>query len=403
MKSNIVYTVIYNRKNKLNANGKALVQVRAHQDSQTRYFSTGIYLTPKQWNAKSRKVRNTHPNSFVYNQKIRDMLEAMEAYEIQMINRYGEFPLSRLHEYNTNTNSQAPKSFTEFFALELANHPMKHGSHKMYVQTLNKLRAFRRTVYFEDLSYSFVLDFNQFLLRKKLSLNTIKKHHTRLKTLILRAVRKDFMDANRNPYIKFRPKSETPKRVYLATDELKSLESLQIPKDKTHLRFVLDIFLFQCYTGLRHSDVSRICRKHLQINSKGTYLELQSKKGSKQIKLPLHILFAMESGTSRPVSLIQKYNSRLPEDESFDEVELFKLSLQYYNRALKEIATIAGIRKKLASHVARRTFATEMAKKVKPSILQRLLQHSKLDMTNIYIQLSSDAVERELEKVSWKE
>jgi len=403
MKSSIIYTVIYNRKNKLNANGKALVQIRAQQDGKTRYFGTDIYLTPKQWNAKSRKVRNTHPNSFIYNQKIRDIVEAMEAYEIKMINRHGELPLSRLHEYSTSGNDQAPNSFTEFFALELVNNPMKPGSHKMYVQTLNKLRAFRRTVYFEDLSYSFVHEFNQFLLKKKLSLNTIKKHHARLKTFILLAIRKDYLEANRNPYTKFRPKSETPQRVYLTDDELKSLESLQIPRDKTHLRFVLDIFLFQCYTGMRHSDVSRICRKHLHTNSRGTtYLEIQSKKSGKQINLPLHILFPTEMGDSRPVNIIHKYMDRLPADESFDEVELLKLSLQYYNRALKNIASLAGINKKLASHVARRTFATEMAKKVKPSILQRLLQHSKLDMTNIYIQLSSDAVERELEKVSWK-
>jgi site-specific recombinase XerD len=35
-------------------------------------------------------------------------------------------------------------------------------------------------------------------------------------------------------------------------------------------------------------------------------------------------------------------------------------------------------------------------------VLQRLLNHSTLDMTKIYIRLANSQVERELEKIEWQ-
>ncbi len=402
MLKKIQYSLVFNRKGKLNANGEGLVQIRAYQNGKSRYFKTGIYLNPKHWDERNKKVRYNHPNQLVYNKRIRDMQEEMETFEIAMINRYGWFPVDRLHEYQHSNQHTAPKSFTEFFTQELADHPMKPHSHKMYVQTLNKLNDFRRTVYFEDICYSFISDFDRYLFKQGLSINTVKKHHHRLKTFIRQAIKKGYLPADMNPYLSFKPKSAVPDRVYLTWEELTRIEEVQIPKDKNHLEYSRDIFLMACYTGLRYSDVTRISRAHLVETTKGFRLEMKIKKTEKPAVLPLHTLFPNAPGKpTRPEKIALKYLNQMPDSAPFDSVPLFDLSLQYLNRALKEIARLARIRKKVTTHVARRTFATILATKVESPVLQKLLQHSSPDMTMIYIQLSNDTIERELEQVKW--
>ena len=147
-RSKIKYTLIFNRKDRLNKHGQALIQIKAYQDGNNRYFSTGIYIQPQYWDQRHRKVKHFHPNQYVYNQSIQAQLAEMEAFEIRMINRYGSFPLERLHEYKQETISDVPASFTVFFEQELRNYRLKPDSYKMYKLTLNKLKGFRKTINF---------------------------------------------------------------------------------------------------------------------------------------------------------------------------------------------------------------------------------------------------------------
>ena len=58
----VIYNLVFNRKKRLNAEGKALIQVEAYLNRQKKYFSTKIYVKPTQWDSKRRAVRN-HPRS----------------------------------------------------------------------------------------------------------------------------------------------------------------------------------------------------------------------------------------------------------------------------------------------------------------------------------------------------
>lgn len=57
----VIYNLVFNRKKRLNAEGKALIQVEAYLNRQKKYFSTKIYVKPTQWDSKRKAVRN-HPN-----------------------------------------------------------------------------------------------------------------------------------------------------------------------------------------------------------------------------------------------------------------------------------------------------------------------------------------------------
>lgn len=401
----IRFALVFNRKKNLNRYGESLIQIRAYQGGRYRLFSTGVYIDPKQWNKRTQRIKISHPNHFVHNQRIMEQLQLMEAFEIKMINRYGSLSLDRLHEY-AEVRQERPKSFTEFYKRELEEADYKASSHKMYKLTLTKLTTFRKTVYFEDLTYKTILDFDRWLKRQELSGNSIYKHHVRLRTFIKAAIRQDLIKVTADPYVKFRPsRGGEPNRPYLNADELASLESLQL--EDPPLQRIRDLFLLCCYTGLRFGDAIRLNVSNIEQTAKGLILRTVAEKTSKPLELPLYFLFQDgHPDGSRPERIIRKYLGDLGQLASCtgaERIRFFPFTNQYVNRTLKEIAKLANIKKNVSTHVARRTFGTQMATRVKSPILQKLMQHSRPDMTAIYIRLGNGEIETELEKIEWKE
>ncbi len=405
---------MYNRTKRLNRNGTALIQIRAYQEGKSKFFTTDVWVSPEYWDKRNHKVKHTHPNQFVYNKLIMDQLATMEAYEISMINRTEGrgIPLDLLPDYQVKNYEieetvKVNLSFTAFYKAEVEQSKLTHKKATIsdYSTTFNKLNAFRKNILFEELSYNCILSFDRFLHGFGFDINYIKKQHKNLRKFINLAIKKGYLTTEQNPYIHFKPRSREPKRVFLTKEELHSIEQLEFSEELNHLYRVKDIFLFSSYTGLRFSDIKQLSRSNFSRSDKGFYMNFKSQKTGKVLALPLYLLFRIQGKEhSRAEAIIQKYLDAfkaLGNSSEAQSISLFSISNQYYNRALKEIAKLAGIHKNLSSHVARRTFATQMATKVQMPVLQKLLQHSKLDMTRIYVQLSNQLIEQELGKIKW--
>ena len=71
----ISYRLVYNRKKRLNASGKALIQVEAYLTKRKVYFSTHIYVRPEQWDARKARIicggLETRESHFAFDAEIR--------------------------------------------------------------------------------------------------------------------------------------------------------------------------------------------------------------------------------------------------------------------------------------------------------------------------------------------
>ena len=67
------YKPIHNRKGKLNSKGEALVQIEAYFTGKRKYISTGIYVTPNQWDNKQWVIN--HPNHEKSNNRLIKLLK----------------------------------------------------------------------------------------------------------------------------------------------------------------------------------------------------------------------------------------------------------------------------------------------------------------------------------------
>ena len=80
-----------------------------------------------------------------------------------------------------------------------------------------------------------------------------------------------------------------------------------------------------------------------------------------------------------PLAILEKY-------ESESEYLLPRITNQYFNRILKEIAEVLEINKKLTHHTARKTFATTILlnNDIPIETVSKLLGHSKITTTLSY-------------------
>jgi site-specific recombinase XerD len=257
---------------------------------------------------------------------------------------------------------------------------------------LKILKAFTsdNDVLFSDINFAFVDSFNNFLKAKGYQQNTIHKHHKNIKKFIGLAIKKEITDT-KNPYEKYKVKSEQKPHNVLRMQEVQALANLTFNESENKLSQVRDMFLFACYTGLRISDVRAMQNKYIKTTDDGLELDFFTIKVNKRAELPLYKLF-----NGLPEIILRNYM------KDSETLVFTNISEQYINRHLKVLAQRTGIKFNLTFHIGRETFGTYMATKVQPFELMRLMQHSDIKTTMRYVHLSKQMIHESLDKVtSW--
>lgn len=184
--------------------------------------------------------------------------------------------------------------------------------------------------------------------KKKLAPYTLNTKGKKLKHL------KAFLKSVDHPITKYIEFKEKPgNKIWLTQNELALFQTHDF-SNNPRLDRVRDLFVLQCHTGLRVSDLKRLNKAHLNEG-----LTIRAQKNKELIKMPI---------TPSIKTILEKYNYVLPE-----------ISDQKYNDYIKEVAekiipdseveiteyrggqTIHTTRKKheeISSHDAVRTFIT---------------------------------------------
>ena len=383
-----LFNVVYNRKKRLLSDGSALVQIEAYLNFKKKYFSTGIYLTPDQWDGKHRKVKN-HPNAIKINRQIADFVAKLQSVELDRRNAGKPFTLDILGEF---LKGRFTNSFTDFMRNEIeADRTTAPATRTGQLTTLKTLKRFRKDIIFEELTFELLSDFERFLYNEGLHTNTVNKYFRHIRKFVNLAINKDLFDLNRYPFRKFHAKTETTTREYLTPEEVTAIETLVISAEQKHLEKVRDMFLFSCYTGLRFSDISALSTDKVRTIDGNVWIDTTMQKTAEPVRIPLYLLF-----DGKPTQILNRYTH--PDRKYiFDE-----LTNQYVNRCLKELATLAEIEKTVTFHTARHTQATFLLYKgVNITTVQKLLGHKKLQTTQIYSKVMDKTIINELQAVKF--
>lgn len=381
----IKYRLVHNRKHQLNGRGAALIQIELLLQQRKMYISSNIYIPPEQWDKRSQSIIN-HPNAEAMNAMIYEYIIKLESIELGLWKR-GISPTLTLIREALRAECSPDISFEAFCRNIIRASNRTSSTKSNLLTTVKALNEYRPRYSWDDLTYTFVKEFDVWLKQRGAATNTAAKHLRNLRTLINEAISAGYIQMDKNPFRNFKIVHEKTQHRFLSPQELRRMETV---KTKGRLAHVRDAFLFCCYTGLRFSDFIRLTDDNITNSNGTTWLELRTQKTNYNLKIPISLLFE-----GKAISLIQRYSSV----KSFAHIGCNSDT----NKQLAILQEKAKIKTRTTFHTARHTCATILCHQGVPiTTVQKLLGHTKISTTQLYSEVMAETIVNDLKKVAKK-
>lgn len=311
------------------------------------YLSTGLRISEDQW--KDGRVYK-HANAALYNTKITKAVNDTEA------------RLLAASAGNINAAKQAVRgegggaSFIDYaqrglpqLRNEKTGKPIAYETKRRWGYDLEHVRNYAPNLTFADVTPEWLRKFNKHLLNLKYSNGKHRmEQNSARKTFVF--IRRIFNEAKNDGIITYYPFSEwkLPQEKdkptqYLTFEETDKIRDLLQRRDLSNaLRTTIAHFLLECYSGIRHSDWSKWQSERL---GEGDLFYLTTTKNNERISIPLSEWPRLSwiINYIRENSLTYSYTN------------------QNANEQLKTVALMAGITKRLNTHIGRHSAATQLS------------------------------------------
>lgn len=380
---------------------------------------TGIALTNKQWDEKNRRVKqgvtvNGIPFN-VLNEDLRAKKNLIENYFIDcsIKNTTPSLPqLKNLFRDNFkqvgNESSNMYDVFDQYISAMAETRMWEKSMVEKHARMKKRLEEFNPQLKFQDLNEGVL---NQILryFSKSMYNDALEKTLFCLKTFLRWAKSKKY--TVNDEVFAFRPKLlKVQKAVrFLTIPELTKIRDLDL-SDKVALEMTRDLFIFQCCTALRYSDLKLLKKNNIirQEGEKHLYaLRIVTEKDNGLIYLPLisiaegiylkYINNEYPNDALFPVISNQKYNEHLKELGEIAKIEGEWIDYEY---RLNEKIEIRTPKKELSSHTARRTFVVTAANAGIPfDLIALVTSHADMKTMKPYLTATSRGAQQAVDAV----
>lgn len=416
IKRNIIFTLESRKKDGVLITENVPIRMRVNFASKRIEFTTGYRIDAAKWDADKQRVKNGCSNKL--KQSASEINASLLEYytEIQSIFKRFEVedvmptPEQIKEAFNALRKpvSEEPKPKKEALPCDFfqvfddfvedcgRQNNWTDSTFEKFAAVKNHLTNFREGLTFEFFDERGLNDYVGYLRDvKEMRNTTIGKQLSFLKWFLRWAFKKGVHQNNAYDSYKPKLKSTQKKIIFLTWDELNRLREFKIPSNKQALERVRDVFLFQCFTGLRYSDVFNLCRSDI----KGDHIEVTTVKTSDSLIIELN---------NHSKAILDKYKDVAFEDDKVLPV----ITNQKMNDYLKELAEMAGIDEPvrqtyykgneriddvtpkyalLGTHAGRRTFiCNALALGIPPQVVMKWTGHSDYKAIKPYIDIADD-------------
>ena len=372
---------------------EAPVCLRITKDRKVTY-KTLLHVVPKYWDEKEQCVKRQHPNAAGLNTIISQRKAELEKETCLLTLKDSAVSIAAIRN---KINDRASFDLFEY-ASKYIGQLQKHGNYatyKKYKSVVKKLRVYvgKDTLPIKSISLDFVKGYEDYLMNRiGNNRNTTTVNMKTLAKLVGDIYRNYDLDETGNPFRKIKFKREQTKRTYLEMDEIRKIQDLRL-RLQHPLYDAREMFLFECYTGIRISDILTL--KWRNVVDGKIFFRIQ--KTRKLLIVPIND-FVMSVLNKRRLIIENNGGQITPDRYIFNilKVDVDKVTDQdkknaissataVINRRLKQIAEKVGIEKNLSTHVGRHSFATALITNNIPLlVIKELLGHSDVRMTQIY-------------------
>ena len=416
IKRNIIFTLESRKKDGVLITENVPIRMRVNFASKRIEFTTGYRIDATKWNADKQRVKNGCSNKLKqsaseinaslleYYTEIQSIFKRFEVEDVMPTPEQIKEAFNALHK----PVSEEPKPKKEALPCDFfqvfddfvedcgRQNNWTDSTFEKFAAVKNHLTNFREGLTFEFFDERGLNDYVGYLRDvKEMRNTTIGKQLSFLKWFLRWAFKKGVHQNNAYDSYKPKLKSTQKKIIFLTWDELNRLREFKIPFNKQALERVRDVFLFQCFTGLRYSDVFNLRRSDI----KGDHIEVTTVKTSDSLIIELN---------NHSKAILDKYKDVAFE---YDKV-LPVITNQKMNDYLKELAELAGIDEPirqtyykgneriddvtpkyalLGTHAGRRTFiCNALALGIPPQVVMKWTGHSDYKAMKPYIDITDD-------------
>ena len=416
IKRNIIFTLESRKKDGVLITENVPIRMRVNFASKRIEFTTGYRIDSAKWDADKQRVKNGCSNKLKqsaseinaslleYYTEIQSIFKRFEVEDVMPTPEQIKEAFNALHK----PVSEEPKPKKEALPCDFfqvfddfvedcgRQNNWTDSTFEKFAAVKNHLTNFREGLTFEFFDERGLNDYVGYLRDvKEMRNTTIGKQLSFLKWFLRWAFKKGVHQNNAYDSYKPKLKSTQKKIIFLTWDELNRLREFKIPFNKQALERVRDVFLFQCFTGLRYSDVFNLRRSDI----KGDHIEVTTVKTSDSLIIELN---------NHSKAILDKYKDVAFEDDKVLPV----ITNQKMNDYLKELAEMAGIDEPirqtyykgneridevtpkyalLGTHAGRRTFiCNALALGIPPQVVMKWTGHSDYKAMKPYIDIADD-------------
>ncbi len=371
-------------------------------------ISTGEAVPQKYWNKKAGRVRENR--GFPHYAALNALFDQWETTTKALV-----------LEFKLSGGMPAPHEFKEALLIRLGLKPEEEkenlfaafekyietrratgspkGSLQVYINTLKQLQAYsdnrKRPLDFPDLNEAFKDDFLSFLQAQNFTDSYIHKVFTNIKTFLRKIGKRSQAEIVSNIGVRKR----SGDKIYLAEREIEALAKLELSPGSA-LDRARDWFLIGCLTGQRYSDYHKLTPENIQMaQHEGKEVECWV---CVQEKTKAKVIIPLVNPTLRRI--IEKHSQTAPTPPPNVKI----------NKALKELAQMAGITDKVAiseykggrhdrkvyakwelvtTHTGRRSFCTNAYKRgMNPIDIAKFSGHTSVKALMDYLKLGNEEV-----------
>lgn len=280
------------------------------------------------------------------------------------------------------------------------------STHKKFRTIKGHLKSFAPKLNLNELTEKRMQEFVYFLQNKDFRNTTISKYISYIRWFLRWSHLNGYYDGNLHETFKpkFKGVSTASKEIiYLSQQELQQLQKFEFQENQLYLEKVRDVFLFQCFTGLRYSDVAKLRRTDI----KGDVIHVVTQKTVDGLRIELN---------KHSRGILDKYkNNKFPDNKALPIISNVKM-----NAYLKVLGRIAGLDEPtrlvyfmknerieevhpkwelLTTHVARRTFVVSALQLgIAPEVIMRWTGHSDYDAMKPYIAIVDELKQKSMSK-----
>lgn len=377
---------------------QAPVYLRITKDRKPMY-KTVLHVEPKYWDKQGQCVKKQHPNAGELNAIIAKKRAEFEKETCLLSLTNDSVSISTIRNKINDRTSFDLFEYADKYIEQLYKDG-KHATYKKNKSVIKKLRFYvgKDSLPIKSITLDFIKQYESFLLNNiGYNRNTITVNMKTLAKLVGDIYRNYDLDETNNPFRKIKFKREQTDRVYLEIEDIKKILNLRF-KRHSPLCDAREVFLFECFTGIRISDILTLKWKNVTDKE----ITIFMRKTDKSLSIPQQDV--VKSILNKRRSILENNGGQIyPEKYVFNilKVDIEKVSAQdalnaissataIINKQLKRIAEKAGITKNLSTHVGRHSFATMLlTRDVGISIIRDLLGHVDIRITQIYAKVVS--------------